>query len=430
MAVVLPLKWKSSGKINQQESTDEFELAAIKVKGSLTNAVAAGEIALSGGAGEKFALRAHAGDAGTIFAIKNSGGTDRFEIDEAGNVSLVSGHLIWDTDKLDIYTSANARNHLNLYTGDHSSGISGGLTIKTGSGTTYSGSMEITTGAVTTNESGYIFISTGAATGSAASGQIDIISGNTVNGNSGSIDIDTGQATGAGTAGIIRIGTLRAVSITLGRSGAASDVANFEINLENNTPVEIIRQTADETDAWTEWKRTAATAYTVGWYTYNGTPESNVTANIGSQCVDRSSGTLYYKTTSSTNTGWVAYSHGVATWTNAATVTADDIVRISANNTVAEAQANSAVNARAAGWAIAVVGGNVIVVSTPGSIIPSPTIAGGIPSAGIPVYLHPTISGTLTIIPPTTSGQVKLRIGFMANASDVLFMPGEPVNIT
>ena len=43
-----------------------------------------------------------------------------------------------------------------------------------------------------------------------------------------------------------------------------------------------------------------------GFYNHAGTPEGNVTADIGSRAVDTTNGALYIKTTDSANTGWVA----------------------------------------------------------------------------------------------------------------------------
>lgn len=42
-----------------------------------------------------------------------------------------------------------------------------------------------------------------------------------------------------------------------------------------------------------------------GVFSYAGTPESNVTARIGSLCIDRTNGKLYVKETGTGNTGWV-----------------------------------------------------------------------------------------------------------------------------
>jgi len=44
---------------------------------------------------------------------------------------------------------------------------------------------------------------------------------------------------------------------------------------------------------------------TFGFYNRAGTPEGNIAANIGSMCIDTSTGDLYMKTTDTVNTGWV-----------------------------------------------------------------------------------------------------------------------------
>jgi hypothetical protein len=43
---------------------------------------------------------------------------------------------------------------------------------------------------------------------------------------------------------------------------------------------------------------------TFGMYNSPGTPETNITANIGSICTDTTNGDLYLKSTDASNTGW------------------------------------------------------------------------------------------------------------------------------
>ncbi len=75
------------------------------------------------------------------------------------------------------------------------------------------------------------------------------------------------------------------------------------LTVGNASSTNYISQLRSASGQWLSWNDSTDT---FGLYNRAGTPEGNITADIGTLCIDTTNGVLYIKQTDSANTGWTS----------------------------------------------------------------------------------------------------------------------------